>query len=437
MSVQFLLALSIAAGLLAQQGQGQESPRSPDELLDLAKSKVASFLERLPRFMCTVTVARDRYDPTGYHKNACDEPRANLHSHLVTSDRLRLDVTTGAKGEIYSWVGEQRFSDRDLLELVEDGAIANGSYGIFLKAVFTTDQPTITYQGTRSEDGRQLAEYAFKIPQEKSHYTFGVQHKIFFGWGGTFSVDARTGDLLKLVVQTDRLPPETGVCDVNTTIEYVHVRMNETDFIFPKDSHLHGLNINGSEADNRTVFSACHEFHGESTVSFDSAPEEVKPVASVTSAPPPPAFKNMLKFRVALTDGLDTTTAAVGDPVNGKLVTPIADGDNILVPAGAVVHGRITRIQFFFGRTSVLSFAFKLETVEIGGVAVRLPAAPYITQSFKQGDTGVMHKSVFLGPLLSLQDRSALFRYPNAHPPFLIRQGLESEWVTWNGPQHR
>jgi hypothetical protein len=40
---------------------------------------------------------------------------------LPSSDRLRLDVTMASAVEMYSWVGESRFSDRDLLDIVHEG----------------------------------------------------------------------------------------------------------------------------------------------------------------------------------------------------------------------------------------------------------------------------------------------------------------------------
>ena len=56
---------------------------------------------------------------------------------MTTSDRLRLDVAMAAAVEMYSWVGEKRFNDRDLLDIVHEGAISNGSFAAFLTANFS------------------------------------------------------------------------------------------------------------------------------------------------------------------------------------------------------------------------------------------------------------------------------------------------------------
>src|ERR1022692_912151 len=59
MPVRFVLAFSIATGVLAQQ--------DPMDLLRQVQAKVAGSLNRLPRYMCTQTIDRARYEPDVYH----------------------------------------------------------------------------------------------------------------------------------------------------------------------------------------------------------------------------------------------------------------------------------------------------------------------------------------------------------------------------------
>ena len=99
----------------------------------------------------------------------------------------------------------------------------------------------------------------------------------------------------------------------------------------------------GSELENRTVFSGCHEFLGESSLNFGKAPQ-VQQAMAQKAALKALALPSGLKFRLALTHAIDTATAAAGDPIKAKLTTPIKEMHNdVLVPKGAAITGRIVR----------------------------------------------------------------------------------------------
>ena len=51
------------------------------------------------------------------------------------------------------------------------------------------------------------------------------------------------------------------------------------------------------------------------------------------------------QVRVTLSSGLSTTVAHNGDPFTGVVAEPVFTGNQILLPAGAKVHGTITSVQ--------------------------------------------------------------------------------------------
>jgi hypothetical protein len=83
-------------------------------------------------------------------------------------------------------------------------------------------------------------------------------------------------------VRTKDLELETGVCQAETTVDYSLARLNSSEFLLPAATRLQIVNANGGVKDNLTIFSACHEFRGESTVSFGS-PEDVP--AAISDVP--------------------------------------------------------------------------------------------------------------------------------------------------------
>lgn len=166
MGMRFLVAIILAAGVDAQE--------DPTHLLRLVRDKIGDTLDRLPRYMCTETIERSMYEPRHLQRRPCDDSVHQRTAPLTSSDRLRLDVATagGAQSEMYSWVGEGRFDDRDLGDIVHEGAISNGSFAAVLRSVFRSEGVRFTYNGETDESGRTLAEFGFEVPYDQSHYEY-------------------------------------------------------------------------------------------------------------------------------------------------------------------------------------------------------------------------------------------------------------------------
>ncbi|MGA2713404.1 MAG: hypothetical protein ABSG41_09885 [Bryobacteraceae bacterium] len=422
MWTRLLLVFSLAGCMRAQQDHA--------DLLRLVQARVSNSLDRLPRYMCTLTIDRTVYWPDAdVRGSACNEGPAQ-HTHLTTSDRLRLDVAK-SDVEMYSWVGESRFNDRDIANVVQDGAISDGSFVAFLNDLFRTDIADFTYNGEITQNGRTSSEFAFKVPRENSQYVYSDgQHRVTVGYEGTFLVDPKSGDLLKLAIRTSRLPAETSACYVSTTLDYARARIGSGDFLLPGASLLHILNSNGIVLENHTAFSNCHEFLGESTISFDAPADADGAQPGHAAGSQALVIPQGLPFRVALTQAIDTATAAAGELIRGKLTTPIRNGSKALVPAGAPVGGRIVRIRQFYGAAPYIRLEFRLETVDVGGVSLPLAASPDNGNNFPKADPANLQRRVELGNMRGLQDRSVELVFRGISQPYVIESGLESGWLT-------
>ena len=109
------------------------------------------------------------------------------------------------------------------------------------------------------------------MPFEKSRYSIGNKlGRDIVAYDGTFLVDPSTVDLVRLSVRADGLPAELKACEAITTLDYGRVRLNNTEFLLPSDVSLQIVYADGGESENRTVFSGCHEFLGESSLNFDT-----------------------------------------------------------------------------------------------------------------------------------------------------------------------
>jgi hypothetical protein len=183
------------------------------------------------------------------------------------------------------------------------------------------------------------------------------------------------------------------------------------------------------ELQNRTVYSACQEFLGESTLSFDAPPEPGAPSApgAAGGAGELPAG---LPFTVALTSSIDAATAAAGERLAAKLVTPIRDATGrTLVPKGAAVTVRIVRIRRFYVPEPMVELEIKLETVEIAGAPRRLFAtAEFSSPAPVLAAPGSLHRRVELA-MPNNQDPEAIV-FQAHRPDRNIVPPFESRWST-------
>jgi hypothetical protein len=423
--------------------QAQDDPL---DLLRRVSHNVMETIDRMPKYVCTQTIDRSEYRLNGVIKaDSCDGLAAEKNSghlkrHLTASDRLRFDVAIGVSHEVfgvsnemYSWVGDQQFHDRGLLDLVRQGAISTGTFSSFLISLFGQDRASFSYNGDRTVDGRLLSEYGFRVPLEKSNYVFrfgNERTEVLTAYDGTFLADPKTLDLVHLTVRQS-LPAQTGACEATHTMDYGRVTIGGADFLMATDADLDILSLNG-EMENRIANSACHEFVGQSTLSFGPSPAAGASRSKDDSASRVFTLPPDLKFELAFTEPIDTAVAAGGDPINAKLITPIRDQSSIvLVPAGSVVKGHIIEIKRLYAVKS-LTIDVKLETVDVKGISRPLKARADSEVRRVAIETGSrLSQRAELGTLGSSQDREvAVFRFRDVDPKYVVKSGVRSKWVT-------
>ena len=248
----------------------------PVATLEKIRQQVAASVNRLPNYLCTETVDRQnfRIEPTPKDcqsfLNASDSGKQSLR--LLDMDRLRLDVAMSSKTEMYSWVGEGRFDDQRLSDMVKHGSTSTGAFGSFLQAIFIRNGAQFTFKGEAEESGRRVVKFDFRVALSSSGYVVSYDDRSSLtGYSGTITADAQTFDLLRLEVRTDILPPEIGVCQSRTTLDYTKTHMKAVDVLLPSDVKVRMFNHDGHESYSRTVFSGCHQFLGESKLILDES----------------------------------------------------------------------------------------------------------------------------------------------------------------------
>jgi len=344
-------------------------PRADTNALLLnVRKKLSAAIHRPPNYVCTETINRTTLRPQmSLMPRSCEALRSlqstpgwKLRDYIA--DRLRIDATVAGDSLAHSWVGGASLDKRTLAELAESGTILSGYFAPLIASIFESNAATITLIGNINDHGRNLVQFGFHVPIEKSRFKIGSpQSHIVAGYSGTFDLDPSSSDLVDLTVRADQLPFQLKLCDDITTLTFSPGQLENAAFMIPSNVQLRLVMSNGWEMHNRTEFSDCHEFAGSLPQSSSASID--KPADKSIDIPPG------LPFRLALTTPIVTEKAAAGDTFEARLISPIRERHRkIVVPKGAIVKGRLLQVRRVYedpGET--LTIALSIETVNDNG----------------------------------------------------------------------
>ena len=412
------LYFSLLFCLLAPAAQTPPA-RDPAAVLDEARARLQAMARNLEKYVCVETVNRSYFQPPASPGGA---PR------LESTDRVRLEVTVSEGTELHSWPGATRFDERNVDELIRNGPVSTGAFGGYLDSVFARTGARYQYQGEKSEGGKVLYQYRFTVPLEASHFDI----KTTSGWRptayeGEFEIDPQTLDLAGLRVHTGDLPSGAPFCRATSTLHYQMAHIGDSDVLLPQQSQLDIELDRGSRTRNITTFAGCREYQAESEISFDSS-AGTEEATRQTGGRGRVALPIGLPVAMALTAPIDTATAAAGDPVDAKLLAPVRRPGSPadLLPTGAVVRGRIRRVDHHLLPTPYFRLVLAFKRVDVGGVV-----SPFVVRS--DPDAVVAQK---LGVNLEPRDSGLFywgvgtFLFPSNKDHIVIPAGFASKWFT-------
>jgi hypothetical protein len=423
--------------LAAALAYGQTG-RDPAAVLEQARTRLQAMAQNLENYVCIETVDRSYYQPAPPPRElpaqpvpqpACDSPSgAGRQEQLTSTDRVRLEVTISQGGELHSWPGATRFDERNVDELIRNGPVSTGSFGGFLNIVFGQPGVAFQYKGEQSVNGKTLYEYGYRVPLAASRFEI----KTAAAWSptayeGEFRIDPQSLELASLIVRTVEPPPGAAFCQAAATLDYRSVHIGDSDVLLPLQSQLEIQLKNGPETRNVTTFANCREYRAESEIVFD------EPAGADSNTPQSGGRGRVavplgLPVTLALDGPIDTATAAAGDPVAAKVVKAVRrpNSPGELIPAGAVVRGRIRRVEHHLLPTPYFRVVLAFNRVDVQGVV-----SPFVVRS--EPGKELVKK---LGASLELRDTGIFywgvgtFLFPSNKSSMAIPAGFESKWFT-------
>ena len=300
-----------------------------DDLLLRVRAKVTESLARLPNYTCLETIDRNR--------------RGDPCPTCEINDRVRLEVAVIEGKERFAWPGAGRFQDREVDEILKHGAVESGNFSGFLKDVFVSGIAAYKLSGEETVAGRPAVRHDYRVPLRETGYRIrsgGMEANVEYH--GSFWTDPVTLDLIRVEVHCDDIPPRLDMASASTAVNYGRLRIGAEDFLLPRSVELIITTPLGVVDRNTTRFTECRQFQGASTIFFDEHPAmAAHPMDRTRLVALPPE----LTIEAELAQAIDMAHAAIGDPIQAVVRKPVRRKDEVLVPKGAVLEGRITRTE--------------------------------------------------------------------------------------------
>jgi hypothetical protein len=221
------------------------------------------------------------------------------------------------------------------------------------------------------------------------------------------------------------------ICQADATLDYHSLHVGDSDVLLPRQAELQLVLDDQRETNSTTTFSNCRQYKTESALHFEGDNGEgvaaVQPL--VRSAVPLPIG---LPILLALDAPLDTDSSAAGDPVTARVVKPVhrPGSSAMLIPAGARVRGRITRLEHH-----LLPNAYFLVGLSFNRLEVQNISSPFAARF--ESDVELARA---LGANLVVRERGVafwdvgFFLFPSHKSRYVLPAGYESKWMTLATP---
>lgn len=234
-------------------------PATPREDPRIAKARqvVANFTQSLPNYFCQEHIAR-----MASTTQRVDWRPLDVVSAIVVYENGRdeyRNITVNGKAF------NKRMEDMD-------GAWSTGEFGMMTADLFSPGTAAeFTSGGSTRINAHNAVVYDFEVDREHSHWNIQApSQSIRPAYRGRVWLESNTAEVLRIEMETYRMPKEFPLDKVESAVDYEYVRLGEHQFLLPV--HAETLNcVRGTSDCSRNVidFRNYRKYTGESTITFD------------------------------------------------------------------------------------------------------------------------------------------------------------------------
>jgi len=343
--------------VLAAQGLAPETV-----LLSRIKRHLREELARLPNYTCLETISRFR-----------DDPKLHLRSYggLTPLDTVRLEVVYTGRREWYGAPGAKNLSTDNPVRFIGGGMMSNGAFAYTLNNI--VEGGTFTYRGEEAVDGRTAARFDFRLPRTERTLTIAIRGSAGAGGAasageeGSMWADPKSLDLIRVESHAVEIPQVLRLREAGMSVDYARTRIGDSEALLAQAADSRMLDATGTGSFNYMEFTHCRSYAATSVVRFDSEAE------GAASTPAPvltgPSLPAQLEVTMVLATSISDRDAA-GASIEGRISGNVVHRGKVVLPDGAVVRGRIRRLERSAERRET---AIDLEFTEVGVRGDSLP----------------------------------------------------------------
>jgi hypothetical protein len=239
---------------------------SPEEMLAAihhARVYALNYAARLPDFLCNETV--ERFEDLGKGSwNKKDILGVKL-SYLDHAEDYHLTTLNGHPTT-------QSFQSMR-------GAWSQGEFGSMMLEVFDPEtRAQFRWDHWTHLRKRPTQVYSYRIKKGTSHYklAFGtgpVPDEVIVGLEGLAYLDGETNDIVRLTNRAVDIPVEFPVRQAITVLDYALQDVGGKQYILPLHADVR-MGTGYMHTKNEVTFSGFRKFQGESTITFDTDPDD-------------------------------------------------------------------------------------------------------------------------------------------------------------------
>jgi hypothetical protein len=152
------------------------------------------------------------------------------------------------------------------------GAWSTGEFGMIAADIFSpATAARFTSGGAARTAGHDAVVYDFEVDREHSHWHIQApSQSIMAAYKGSVWLERETAEVLRIEMQTYRMPKDFPFDKVESAIDYEYVRLGENRFLLPVHSETLTC-VRGTSNCSRNVidFRNYRKYAGESTITFD------------------------------------------------------------------------------------------------------------------------------------------------------------------------
>ncbi|HTB20823.1 MAG TPA: hypothetical protein VK708_22015 [Bryobacteraceae bacterium] len=374
-------SFAVAALVSAWMASAQDLPPGV-LLLSRVENHIKAEFQHLASVSCLETAQRELGQPKG---------------KLRPLDTVRLEVISNGDQELFASPGGTKFSAQQPLSFAGSGMLGNGLFGLYLKNILLNGNATTQYKGEEDLAGSRLARYDYQLDPTFSGQTIELpEGSGSVGLKGSFWVDPRNYDVMRLELNADEIPPNLPISALTTSINYGRTILNnQLTVLLPEMAEVHLLKRSGQISHDQVEFTHCRVFGAESTIDFNaSAGEPQAGFGAVSLDDTVRQLSGGLQVTVKLRSrvSIDTT---VGTLIDGVVAEDVKDKHAVVIPAGSPVRGRIRRMERYAGPFAYFVVGIEFTEVEVGGIRhifyadlVNIDPAPGVGLTLSTGDNG-------------------------------------------------